>query len=384
MEMWSHGGTARYAAELAKGLAITGSANDIVELVVPTDFPYEGPEYVTRRILPPMSGAKLGGKLGRFLGLVLRRRAQVRATVERMRSGRPDIVHLLNPGLLASPLVRGADEGGIDLVVTLHDLPNDQGMRTWKTRLLARPYSRHLPKADLLVVHGEWSKERLQAVLQAESLSVSVLPIASFDYGPPTGSRGELRKKFGLDEDGYIALFFGSLRLEKGLDVLIEALADPRIDYLHLLVVGVSPSRSEPDVAYFRSRADFLGVASRITWIDRYVSDEEIPNIFDCVDVVVLPYRSSFAGQSGVLAVAAAYGVPVVVSAVGEMESTVRESGMGICVPPDSPEELAQAIARMRDVGRSATKGTWRTWTEMAVDLWKQYSKLVSKDKPNL
>ncbi len=45
MEIWRHGGTAQYAAELARGLYASKEQPDEVHLIVPTNFSYDSSEY---------------------------------------------------------------------------------------------------------------------------------------------------------------------------------------------------------------------------------------------------------------------------------------------------------------------------------------------------
>jgi len=53
----------------------------------------------------------------------------------------------------------------------------------------------------------------------------------------------------------------------------------------------------------------------RLTVVDRYVADDEVPGVFATADLVVLPYRRSSA--SGPLHIAMSCGLPVVTISVG-------------------------------------------------------------------
>ena len=73
-------------------------------------------------------------------------------------------------------------------------------------------------------------------------------------------------------------LFFGLLRPDKGLDVLIEALPAlvERVPGARLEVVGSPRMPIEP----LQEHAAALGVAGRISWDLRFVSDEEAAAAF--------------------------------------------------------------------------------------------------------
>jgi glycosyltransferase involved in cell wall biosynthesis len=80
----------------------------------------------------------------------------------------------------------------------------------------------------------------------------------------------------------------------------------------------------------------------RLTIVDRYVDDEEVPSFFAAADLVVLPYRRSSA--SGPLHIAMSCGLPVVTTSVGGLvEATAGYTG-AVLVPPCDPAALADGI----------------------------------------
>jgi glycosyltransferase involved in cell wall biosynthesis len=60
----------------------------------------------------------------------------------------------------------------------------------------------------------------------------------------------------------------------------------------------------------------------------------------------VLPYSRMYTGSSGPLYDAVAHGRPLIASDVSEMGHLISEHGLGECVPPESPAQLADAIRR--------------------------------------
>ena len=89
----------------------------------------------------------------------------------------------------------------------------------------------------------------------------------------------------------------------------------------------------------------------RVELIDRFVSEQEVADLFGRSSLVVLPY-TSFAAQSGVLHQALTYALPVVVSDVGALGESVRRWGVGEVVPPGDERALAWAIEQVLDPGR--------------------------------
>ncbi|MEE9251359.1 MAG: glycosyltransferase, partial [Alphaproteobacteria bacterium] len=139
--------------------------------------------------------------------------------------------------------------------------------------------------------------------------------------------------------DGRVrVLFFGRVHRYKGLGHLMEAArrvlaAAPEVRFV---IAGTGD-----DLAPYRTGAD----PQRVEFIDRYVPDEEVAQLFLDADLVVLPYIA--ASQSGVLALAAAFSKPAIVTRVGGLPEIVEAGAMGLVVPPADPGALAAAILRL-------------------------------------
>jgi len=97
------------------------------------------------------------------------------------------------------------------------------------------------------------------------------------------------------------------------------------------------------DIEPLREAARAAG--GTVRFIDRFVTDAEIPAYFRRADVVVLPYRRI--DQSGVLYTALAFGKAMVLSDVGGFSEIGRVHGAAELVPPDDPAALREAIARL-------------------------------------
>jgi glycosyltransferase involved in cell wall biosynthesis len=143
-----------------------------------------------------------------------------------------------------------------------------------------------------------------------------------------------------------VLLHFGFIRPYKGLLVLLDAM--PLIQTqmpVHLLVVGeVWGSKAEYDAQIAR-----LHIGAQVTFVDRYVPDEELASYFRAADVAVLPYLS--ATQSGVVQLAFGFGLPVIASNVGGLPDVIVESETGLLVPPGDASALAKAVIRFFQSG---------------------------------
>jgi len=144
-----------------------------------------------------------------------------------------------------------------------------------------------------------------------------------------------------------VLLFFGYVRKYKGLDVLLEALAQlPTELGVHLLVAG---EFYDPEPAY-RDRIRALGIEDRVTLRSDYLPNDQVHLYFSAADAVVLPYRS--ATQSGIAQIAYNFETPVIATNVGGLHEVVLEDRTGLLVPPGDPTALAAAIVRFYASGR--------------------------------
>jgi glycosyltransferase involved in cell wall biosynthesis len=277
----------------------------------------------------------------RFLAKGLEYAPNARRLAKEIERAGPDVLHVQWLGLPrydlrwleASARVR-------PVVFTAHDvLPRRTAdkLELWK---------RVFATVDRVVVHGEGAVEELVAFgVPRERIARIPHPV----FEPPPGRA--LRPP-----GGSTLLFFGLIREPKGLDLLVRALplvAD-QVPDVRLVVAGDEIESAQP----YRELARKLGVADRIDWRLRFVTDAEIPGLLEAATVVVLPYRRI--ESSGVLATALGHGRPVVVTDVGSLGDTVREFGAGVVAHPNDPSSLAAScVALLRPEALAhAVRGT--------------------------
>jgi glycosyltransferase involved in cell wall biosynthesis len=138
-------------------------------------------------------------------------------------------------------------------------------------------------------------------------------------------------------------LFFGQLRANKGLDVLLDAIAELKRKEVNvkLLVAGAS----RVDVEIYEVQAQRLQLQDTVEFRWGLVSEREAAGMFLNATLIVLPYRRI--DQSGVALAACALGRAIVASRVGGLEELIEEAGCGALVPPNEPVALADAIERV-------------------------------------
>lgn len=244
----------------------------------------------------------------------------------------------------------------LPIVVTFHDLkvpylfPKAGRLREWIVMLLAR-------SADAVIATNEEDWARLSRAVNPARLHL--IPIGSniAPQPPPDYQRDAWRARLGISPTETLLAYFGFLNETKGGEVLIRAL-DRLVRqgvHTHLLMIGGRVGASDPtNVAYLRhveALITELGLAGRVIWTD-HVPAPEVSAHFLAADVVVLPYRDGASYRRGTLMAALAHGLPIVTTTPragnGEPHLPPLVDGDNVClVPPDSPEALANAIARL-------------------------------------
>ncbi len=142
-------------------------------------------------------------------------------------------------------------------------------------------------------------------------------------------SKQEARKKLGLVEQDKIVLFFGLIRHYKGLDVLMEAMADARIknNNIKLLIAGEFYEDKQPYLDIIEKN----GLKNHIILHDKFIANEDVRFYFCASDLVAQTYRN--ATNSGVTMVGYYYSKPMLVTNVGGLAEIVPDNKCGYVVP---------------------------------------------------
>ena len=233
-----------------------------------------------------------------------------------------------------------------------------------------KPFTKYFVKAvDAFVT---MSHEVLKDVKTFSDRPALFTPHPIYDsYGTAVGKQ-EACAKLGISPDKKYLLFFGFIRDYKGLDLLLQAMADERIRQagIELIVAGEYYSK---DAAETNNKIIEEHHLQRVIHLRTdFIPTSEVRYYFSAADLVVQPYKS--ATQSGITQIAFHFEKPMVVTNVGGLAEVVPDGKVGFVAEPD-PVSIADAILKFYQPGsipdlqqhilNEKKKYTWDTFTKV-------------------
>ncbi len=198
-------------------------------------------------------------------------------------------------------------------------------------------------------------------------------------YGDKT-DKETARKLLNIPNNVPVVLFFGFIRKYKGLDLLIEAVADERLaaKNVHILIAG----EFYEDEKNYQDLIDRLNIRNRVILRTNYIANEDVRYYFCAADIVAQTYRN--ATNSGIAKIAIHFDKPSLVTDVGGLPEDVDANQNGY-VTSCSPESIANALNDYYDNGREASftkhllehkyKYAWSYMTDTIYSLYEDLSK---------
>lgn len=164
-------------------------------------------------------------------------------------------------------------------------------------------------------------------------------PHPLFDNFGEAVNKVEAYERLGLEVHNEYILFFGFIRDYKGLDLVLQAMADERVRNLNvkLIVAGEFYTNAKP----YWDLITQLNIADKLVLKTDFIPDSEVKYYFCAADMVVQPYKH--ATQSGVTQICYHFDRPMLVTNVGGLPEIVPHGKVGYVVEPD-PKEIADAL----------------------------------------
>ncbi|MFT4761359.1 MAG: D-inositol-3-phosphate glycosyltransferase [Paraglaciecola sp.] len=205
-----------------------------------------------------------------------------------------------------------------------------------------RPGDRQLTQyfvnsVDGFIVMSKSVKEEMKQFTTVKP--VEYIPHPIYDNYGALVSKEIALAQLNLEKGVEYALFFGFIRDYKGLDLLLNALADARLKKrnLKLIIAGEYYGNEAAYEAIIKAR----NLANQVIMHTNYIPNEEVKYYFGAADLVVQPYKT--ATQSGISQLAYHFEKPMVVTNVGGLPEIVEDGKAGYVVEV-SEKAIADAI----------------------------------------
>lgn len=142
-----------------------------------------------------------------------------------------------------------------------------------------------------------------------------------------------------LDPKFTYFLFFGFIRHYKGLDLLLQSFADPRLKRFPVKLIIAGEFYENPDRYYRMVREHNL--ADRLVMMTQFIPDEQVKYLFSAASLVTQTYHH--ATQSGVTQVGFQFDTPMLVTNVGGLAELVADRKSGY-VCDRNPIQIADCL----------------------------------------
>jgi glycosyltransferase involved in cell wall biosynthesis len=267
-------------------------------------------------------------------------------------------------------------------------------LEEWRAVRPLRDRGRVVGRPGLKELGFKWLKAPLQIVLGRLTAHLADVVLA-----PSRTTAGEIERDYGVtcvevlpnvmggrdvapeedstlgDESDFL-LYVGRLRIRKGVEVLLEALANGKGPKPTLLVVGAGEHRQRLEQAAVRR-----GLVGSVRFVGRR-SPGQVRYLMGRAAALVVP--SIYEGMPLVILEAMEAGLPVVASAVSGIPEVVEPGVTGWLVPAEDANALAAALSELRDdpegarrlgaAGRESVAGRFSverasaTWDQIVVE----------------
>lgn len=254
----------------------------------------------------------------------------------------------------------------VKIVLTVHDVIPPVKSFYWSNKSLKSIYD----SCHLLIVHSNENKKQLEEMFSIPSWKIKVI-----HHGVDTTfnrlDRDLCLKKLNIpNDDCRNMLFFGGIREQKGLDVLIRAINNIQTE-CRLIIAGAMPYGES-----FDKYEKLIEKQNRFIKRIEFIAPEDLDYYFGAADVVVNPYKY-FYSQSGVFMESLKYRKPLIATDVSSFKSFINKYNIGFVVEPDDVNSLQEGIEKFLECTSDELQKFESRLEQAAFDnSWEQAAKL--------
>ena len=264
----------------------------------------------------------------------------------------------------------------IRIVITIHDV------LAYDAHFFDKVfYKKIYHLGNQIIYQAQAYEAELQNTYELSESRLNYIPHGNFIDYRENLSFEDAREQLDIALDAQVILFFGQIKKNKGLSVLIDAFARLVAENPQAILLIAGKVWKDSFEGY-QLQIDSIGIQERIVEHIRYIPDEDIKYYLTAADIVALPYSKIY--QSGVLQLATAYVKPIIASRIpGFIEYIVDgetgllfEEGNAVALAgcmkqilsnPNTGHQLAVAAKE-----RAEREYSWERVAEKVVEVYKE------------
>ncbi len=192
------------------------------------------------------------------------------------------------------------------------------------------------------VVSSYYQKLQLQSIGYPER-KISVIPNLIDTDKYDKLNTIETKEKFNLAKE-FVITYIGHLTHNKGVDLLIKAFASTVTEMPSTRLV-IAWSKLASGQKRIKKIIKGKKIENKIVWL----GEVDVPALLSATDILVLPYRVTFATQlfPSTLLEALSVGVPLITTKLKPLDEIVKDKETAWLVSPDNYQEIVAAVREL-------------------------------------
>ena len=334
------GGGAKYSLEIAREL----SKRDDIHLHISLSHYCELLEEFKKLQLPGLFVDTYTSIPG-FLKTWFFRKKELRDQLqEYFKKNQIDVVIIGMDFFWGSVISEAASRAGVKSILVVHEPEPHPNEPFFMTQFKNTGLKKGISSADHVVTLTEHVKSVVADKYHLQTKNISVIAHGIFEY-----YKADAPKNLPPKNEPVTFLYFGRIEYYKGLDILLRAfkILENKSSNVHLEIWG-SGSLDEYKV--------MISEIENIHIENRWVSEQEITEVFKSSHICVLPYRQ--ASQSGIAGIAGRAGMPIVACPAKGLKEQLSDYGAHIAedFTAESLAETMMALINNPDLYNTMSK----------------------------
>jgi glycosyltransferase involved in cell wall biosynthesis len=212
---------------------------------------------------------------------------------------------------------------------------------------------------DTIIVHSVEASEYLSRIAPNRTCPIETVPYPAPENLGHQISQEDARHRLNIPKDDTVLLFFGSMRGEKGITFLLDALRQYRGPEFSMVLAGPPVTVDQQDITAAKQES-YANVIYELGYIDT-------PELYyRAADAVILPYRRRYGKErpSQLFQEVCSAQRPVIVPDFGALGRLAKEWDLGVTFEQDSQKDLLRTIEAFATDGIDFSPSRMREYTD--------------------